>query len=232
MHPRLVHTLALALAAGALLAACGGSVPDAATPAPTAGGAAQPASPGPSAAAPTAPSVPPADPAAVAAARATIDAARLDDPATLDAVSAVRYDDGAPEAAARVIADGAPGDARWAAVYTYAASGTDPAVLRPVLTDPDPTLRAMAAAALAAWGDPAGLPVLGELAGSSDSLQGSYPPVSIGAFAIGTLAQLAPGAGIDPSTPPEEQGPGWTAWLGANAAALAFDQEAGTWSAR
>lgn len=175
--------------------------------------------------APAAPSLAAADPAAVAAAAKVIETASLSDPATLDAVGAIRFDDGAADAAAAAIRGGATGGTRWAAVWVYASAGTDPAVLRPVLGDADPSLRAMAAAALVAWGDGAGLAVLRELAGSDDGLAGSYPPESVGHFVVGTLVRFVHGPGGTDAA-------AWSAWLASHGTGLVFDAASGTWSAQ
>jgi hypothetical protein len=240
-HVHALHRLASLVALVLLVAACGadGEAPAGAPAMPgtaveTAGAAAEPSAPASSReplSAPSAPSVPPADPAAVAAVRTLIDSARLDDPETLDALGAARFDDGAPEAAAAALAEGTTGDARWAAVWTYASSGTDAAVLRPVLDDPDPTLRALAAAALTAWGDPAGIPVLAALVEQPDRLAGSYPPTSVGEFAAGTLARFVSGPAIAPGSEPADEGAAWAAWTARHdPSTLAFDPETGTWS--
>lgn len=177
-----------------------------------------------------APAAPAADPGAIAAVRTLIDGARLDDSATLDELAAVRFDDGAPEAAAQALADGVTGDARWAAVWTYSSSGTDPAVLRPVLADPDPTLRAMAAAALTAWGDAAGIPVLAALVGTPGAFAGSYPPASVSDMAAGALARFVVGPDIAADASPAEQAAAWGFWLARHdPSTLVFDADSGTW---
>lgn len=221
--------IAALIAAALLITGCGGDADQAAVPsaAPATMAGASPAGPASSDPATT------VDPAAVAAARTLIDGALLDDPASLDALGAVRFDDGAPEAAAQALADGVTGDARWAATWTYASAGTDPGVLRPVLEEPDPSLRALAAAALIAWGDPAGIPALAALVELPDRLAGSYPPTSVGEFATGTLARFVAGPGIAPDSTSEEQAAAWSAWLAEHdPATLGFDPETGIWSAR
>lgn len=235
---RAIHRLPPLVALVLLVAACGadGDAPAGVPATPgsaveTAGTAAVPSATLASGEPGSAPSVPPADPAAVAAVRTLIDSASLDDPETLDGLGAARFDDGAPDAAAAALADGVTGDARWAAVWTYASAGTDPNVLRPVLEDPDATLRALAAAALAAWGDPAGIPVLADLAALDDRLAGSYPPTSVGEFAAGTLARFVAGPEIAPDSTPADQAAAWDAWLAQHdPSTLAFDPETGSWS--
>jgi hypothetical protein len=172
----------------------------------------------------------PGNPATIAAARARIDAARLDDPASIAAVDSIRFGDGAAAAAAEALADGAQGDARWAATWVYASSGTDAAPLRPLLDDADLSVRAMAAAALVAWGDPLGIPALGGLAGESGLLRGSIPPVSVSSYAAGTLARFVGGPVIGPGTKPAAVGQAWLAWLAGPGANLRFDPASGTWS--
>ena len=236
---RALHRLSPLVALVLLVAACGAdeAVPASMPETPGTAVATAGAAAGPSAAASagepgSAPSLPPADPAAVATVRTLIDAARLDDPVTLDAVGAARFDEGAPEAAAQALADGVAGDTRWAAVWIYASSGVDPAVLRPVLEDLDPSLRALAAAALTAWGDSAGIPVLADLVGLPDRLEGSYPPTSVGDFAAGTLARFVSGPSLDPGATSEVHAAAWGSWLTQHdPATLVYDTEAGTWSA-
>ena len=174
--------------------------------------------------------MPAPDPATVVAARVIIESAVLDDPGTIDAIAAARFDEGAPEAAAQALADGVTGDARWAAVWVYASSGWDSAVLRPVLEDADPTIRVLAASALAAWGDPAGIPALVGLAGGADQLAGSHPPTTTGAFARGMLAQLVDGRAGKAGAKPADAA-AWGEWLDQHGGSLRFDPAAGTWSA-
>jgi hypothetical protein len=177
------------------------------------------------------PALQPADPAAIAAARTVIEAARLEDPATIGAVGAIRYDDGAVEAAAEVLAGGAQGDARWAATWVYATSGADPTPLHPLLTDPDPSIRVMAAAALVALGDAAGIPVLVALTTEAAQLRGSLPPVSVSAYAAGSLARFVTGPAVDPGAAPDAVHGTWQAWMDQHAAGLRFDPVTGLWSA-
>jgi hypothetical protein len=229
-YPRAL-SIPLVLVAVAALAACG------ATPVRPAGdGSAGPAAPttgdGSTSPAPLEASMGTVDPAAILAARAAIDRARLADPASIDALATVRFDDGAPEAAAAALAEGVTGDARWAATWVYASAGTDPAVLKPLLTDEDASVRSLAAAAVTAWGDPAGVPVLASLAASDRPLEGSFPPETIGDFAAGTLARFVTGGpDVAPDAAPAAVAAAWTAWLGGAGASLTFNPATGTWSA-
>ena len=229
-YPRML-SIPLVLAAVAALAAC-----SAAATVPTSDGV----SSGSPAASPTGEASPapedatmgPVDPAAIAAARAVIDATRLADPASIDALATARFDDGAPEAAAAALAEGVTGDARWAATWVYASAGTDPAVLEPLLTDKDLSVRSLAAAAITAWGDPAGVPVLADLAASDRPLAGSFPPETIGEFTAGTLARfVAGGPDIAADAESATVASAWTTWLAGPGTHLTFDPASGTWSA-
>ena len=171
-----------------------------------------------------------ADPAVVTAALAAINAARLDDPASIAAVDALRFQDGAADAAAQALAGGAQGDARWAAAWVYASSGVDAAPLRALLPDPDPSIRAIAAAALVAWGDESGIPVLVGLAGADEVLRGSIPPLPVSAYAAGMLGRFINGPAIAPGTTPSEALRSWGTWTSQHAADLRFDAALGTWA--
>ena len=229
-YPRLL-SITLVLAAVAALAAC-----NAAATVPTGDGVSsgRPAvSPtGDGSPAPEDATMGTVDPAAIAAARAVIDAARLADPASIDALATARFDDGAPEAAAAALAEGVTGDARWAATWVYASAGTDPTVLEPLIADEDLSVRALAAAAITAWGDPAGVPVLAGLTASDRPLAGSFPPETVGEFTAGTLARfVAGGPDIAADAEPAAVASAWATWLTGAGAHLTFDPASGTWGA-
>ena len=155
---------------------------------------------------------------------ARIAAVKLDVVATLDAVDACRFTPEGATAARAALESGASGAPLWAAVWVYAASGSDPAPLKPLATASDPSVRAMVGAALLAFGDPAGFDVLREALTNDGDLEGSAPPATIGAFAAGSLAQLVMGDNL-PTTSTD-----WAAWLSANASHLVFDAVSGTWA--
>jgi hypothetical protein len=241
---RLARPALVALALTSLLAACGsptvpqpaGTAPPAPTPAITAA-AAVPASTGapstaadaPSAAAPAGSPTPSPDPVTERV-RAAITAADLREPATIDAVDAVRFVPGAAETASQAIADGASGDALWAATWVYASSGSDPAPLLPLLAHDDPSIRAMAAAALLADGDADGAVALAGLLRVEERLQGSIPPVTVGQYAASSLARLLDGPPATPGAGSAAVAEAWTRWLGQHGPALSFDAATGTWA--
>jgi hypothetical protein len=231
-RPRLLAIpllLAAVTAVVVVVAACN-AVPTSPTKEP--GGPVAAPSSGDASPAPEDATMSPVSPAAVASVRAVIDGAKLAHPASIDALATHRFDDGAPEAAAAALSEGVMGDARWAAAWVYASAGTDPAVLRPLLADDDLSVRAVAAAAMTAWGDAAGLTVLASLAASDRPLAGSFPPETISDFAIGTLERfVAGGPASAADTGPAAAAAAWTGWLTGAGASLAFDQASGTWSA-
>ena len=89
-----------------------------------------------------------------------IAAVKLDVVATIDAVDACRFTPEGASAARAALESGASGAPQWAAVWVYAASGSDPVPLKPLATSSDPSVRAIAGAALIAFGDVAGFDVL------------------------------------------------------------------------
>ncbi len=161
-----------------------------------------------------------------------IDAADLREPATIDAVDAVRFAPGAAEAASKAIEGGAVGDALWAATWIYATSGDDPTPLTPLLAHDDPSIRAMAAAALLAGGDADGAVALAGLLRVEERLRGSIPPVTVGRYAAGSLAHLLGGPTTAPGAGSAAVAKAWTAWLEQHGSALSFDAATGTWAIR
>jgi hypothetical protein len=179
---------------------------------------------------PTADEEPPAG--EVQAAREAIAAATLDDPESVGAVNAVRFSDAGNEAAAQAIGSGATGDELWAAVWVYASSGSDPAVLTSLLDHEDPTIRLMSGAALVSLGDTGGFDALVELIAFDDTVRGSSPPVSVGRFAVSTLERVTQaGIATDDRTAPAQASAAWAAWLEEHRATLRFDGSTGIWEA-
>jgi hypothetical protein len=164
-------------------------------------------------------------------ARTLLAAANVSDPATLDAIDAVRFTDEAADAAAAAIASGAQGDELWAAVWVYGSSGTDPTVLAPVLSETDSSIRALAAASALAMGDEAGGAALVELLGVPDDLRGADPPVSVQAFAATSLARFVVGPEIAPDTAPDVIRDAWTGWWAEHGATISFDPATRRWTA-
>jgi hypothetical protein len=173
----------------------------------------------------------PADATEVAAARSAIDAADLTDEATLEAVYDVRVTDAGVEAAAQAIRGGASGDALWAATWIYSGHGTEAAVLLPLLSDADPTIRSMAATTLLAWGRAEAFQVLVDLVGQDGNVRGSEPPLGLSDFARGALDQHVERPPTDLEATPPDAAVAWQTWLAANETALKFDPTTGRWSA-
>ena len=169
------------------------------------------------------------------AARAAIEAAKLDDSASLEAVARFRFTKPGADAARQVLAAGGQVDALWAAIWVYASAAADPAPLKPYLTNGEPSLRVMAAAALVASGDRDGFPVLRDSVADDTALVGSDPPATISGFAVSTLFEYVQGAGAP--TPPEDAAQlgaafaAWPPWLDAHLSAMTYDKTSGTWSA-
>ena len=172
----------------------------------------------------------PVDPAAVSAARTAIDAANLADEATLEAISAVRVTDAGVEAAAQAIRGDASGDALWAATWIYTGHGVEPDVLAPLLANPDPSIRAMAATTLLAWGRLEAVRVAIDLIPEQGNVRGSEPPLSLSDFARGALDREIQDPPIGLDAAPADAAAAWTTWIAANEAALRFDPATGLWS--
>ena len=176
-----------------------------------------------------------APPVDASSARRLIEAADLARPETIDALGAVRFTRAGGEAARAVLSAGGSTDVLWAAVWVYASAAGDPATLKPILQNGDPSLRVMAAAAVIASGDRDGFTVLRDALGDDSSLAGSHPPLTISGFAVATLFQYAGGTGAPTETDDASQLAGvvdaWRGWLQSHAATLVFDQGNGTWSA-
>lgn len=128
-----------------------------------------------------------------------IEAADFDKPQTLRAVEAdAQYTDAA--AAAKTVLAGTHSDApTWGAVLLYADTGSDPAPLRPLVADPHPDIRAMAAGGLVGNGDASGFPVLINTLGLSGLIRGSTPPMPLWQFAALILVRVTANAALGPA---------------------------------
>jgi hypothetical protein len=164
--------------------------------------------------------------------RAAIDAADLAEPATIDAVDAVRYLDGASAAAAAAIKARVTGDALWAATWVYATVGTDPKVLRPVLATTDRSTRAIAAATALSLGDAAGAAPLVGLLRDESILSGSIPPEPVADYAAGNLARFIAGPKLSSTATRAQVASAWKAWLAKNGKTMRFSRTTGRWSVR
>jgi hypothetical protein len=169
----------------------------------------------------------------VAAARGMIEAADLANPETLNAIEGVRFTPAGEEAARAVLAAPAAGDALWAATWVYASSGTDSAVLAPLLVSGDASIRVMAAAALVAAGDRSGFAILAAALSDAGQLRGSQPLISVAGFSASTLSSYIEAAGVPAAAATEAEvaaiAASWSTWLGANEKSLQFDRTSGTW---
>jgi hypothetical protein len=173
----------------------------------------------------------PAGGAGVAEARAAIDAANVDDPASLQAIDGIRFTDEGAAAAAQALQAGATDDALWAATFVYGTSGSDPTVLGPAMKSDDPTVRAMAAAAVLSLGQADAARVLVALLVEDGNVRGSTPPVGIAGFALSSLARYIDGPSVPATTAPKDAAASWTSWLDAHEATMQFDTETGRWRA-
>jgi hypothetical protein len=168
-----------------------------------------------------------------AAAQQVIESTNLADSDSIDAVAGIRFTPAGEQAARVVLVSGPSGDALWAATWVYASSARDPAPLRPLLQNPDASIRAIAASALISVGDRAGFAVLGASLSESHRLTGSDPPQSIGEFALSSLARYiqsarvpAPPTGASDLQAAEAK---WASWLAGHADGLQFDPASRTW---
>ena len=195
----------------------------------------QPTPPVPATATPASAVVEPSPLADASDCRARIEAIKLDDVNAIDDVDECRFIDGGAQAASDVLAAGGSRDQLWAAVWVYGSSGTDPAPLRPMLSNADASIRVMAAAALVRLGDSTGLAELETALADPDYVVGSYPPLTVAAFAELTLSRYV--SGVDaPNGPSATSDTGalvsaWQAWLADHRACLVFDASKGEWAA-
>ena len=166
-----------------------------------------------------------------------IRATTIADPASMNALSGTRFRPGAAAAAATILAGHPTGDLLWAATWVYASVGADAAVLTPLLADPDPTIRLIAASALMSLGDRSGFSVIAASLPVADPMRGSEPVISIGAFASTRLERYVTAAGvpapptIDADADAVVYAADWAAWLADHQGALRFDVGSGTWTA-
>jgi hypothetical protein len=162
-----------------------------------------------------------------------IAAVDLTKPETIDAARSCRWEAAGTEAAADVLGQTATRDQLWAAVWIYGTQGTDPAPLRPMLQNADPSVRTMAAGALIRLGERAAIDVLQASLSDDDVLAGSKPPVTISAFVVAALGRMivASGSPAQPTGEPDQTtlASAWRDWLAANASELAYDSDAGGW---
>jgi hypothetical protein len=184
-----------------------------------------------------------------AACQQAIAALDLADPASISAVAGCRFTPGGETAAQQVLAAGGTRDQLWGALWVYATSSRDPAPLLPLAANPDPSIRAMAGAALAPLGEHAGIDALAASLNETSILAGSNPPEAIDEFAVFSLSRSVVAGGapssVTPSGPPSSASPAssagpsptpsdpihaWQDWLTAHSAQLVFDSTARQWS--
>jgi hypothetical protein len=173
------------------------------------------------------------NPVELEAASAVVKSANLADADSIAAVEGIRFTPSGTDAARTILESNPTGDLLWAATWVYASSGTDPKVLTPLLGNPDPSIRVMAAAALVAAGDRSGYAILSASLADTGTFRGSRPIISIAGFAASTLSSYVE-AGDAPARPADEADvaavvPLWTTWLSAHEKSLQFDRASGTW---
>jgi hypothetical protein len=170
----------------------------------------------------------------VAAAKATIEAVDLGDPATIDPLFGLLFTRSGTDAARAVLESSDDPDALWAALWVYGTGDTDPAPIRRLVENADPTIATLAGASLVAFGDAAGFAAVRKALDTEGELIGSHPPRTIRDFAVAGLEQrIAPTASaptVDDEADPTTLAGAWGAWLDTHASALVFDAAAGTWS--
>ena len=110
-----------------------------------------------------------------------ISAAGLDSEAGVLAFRVARFAEARTRGARDFLASGGDGDPLWAAAWLYAFS-IDTTPLVPLLTHRDPSVRVMAAAALAALEHPGGMEVLRAERRNQTPLRGAEPPLTIAKF--------------------------------------------------
>jgi hypothetical protein len=172
--------------------------------------------------------------AEVASARETLREAKLADEESIQNLESIRFTQAGVQAAAEALGSGVTGDELWAATWVYASFGTEPKVLHPMLSNQDPSIRLMAAAALVALGDRSGFDVLVRLIQVDDRLRGSRPPIAVGAFAAHTLERYT-GVTLSPTSVASAAdlaaaAAAWTDWLNRNQSSLRFDEATGMWT--
>jgi hypothetical protein len=156
--------------------------------------------------------------------------------ATIDEIGGtLRFTRAGEEAARQTLVSSTNTNALWAALWVYASAGTDPEPLRPLLTNSDPSLRAMAAAILVSLGDAQGFDELRKALTDESSLLGAHPPRSIQTYVLGILSQYISADGM-PAEPATEEGlpaaaTDWSTWMEQHAFNMQFEPSSGTWSA-
>jgi hypothetical protein len=164
--------------------------------------------------------------------RHRIDATNLADAATIQAVDACRYTAAGEQAAREALAAGGSPDQLWAALWVYSTSANDPTPLVPFATNSDPSVRAMAAATLVAFGDRSGFGALEQLLDEPAQLRGSLPPIGVSTFSMNTLARYVVADGA-PTVAPADTAAlagAWRTWLTTNGAALTYSVADVTWT--
>jgi hypothetical protein len=162
-------------------------------------------------------------------AKDAIAAVSFDDRDSLDALGVLAFSEGGISAAKDALEQEPQGATLWAAVYVYASGGTDPAPLKPYLTeDTDPSVRLLAAGGTLAMGDKAGVEPLIALLASGDRLAGSRPPMFIWEVAVINLQTLTtedlgpPPDADDTARATAQQA--WRDWFAAHGDGLTFGE--------
>jgi len=141
---------------------------------------------------------------------------------------AIELDPAGVIAQAQVALSAADPETRFAAVYALglAVDQDSLAALRPVLDDPEVSLRTIAAGALIGLGEPGSLPVLIEAMDSDEMLPFSDPPLPIWTFADSVLAHYT-GIDFGIAAGAEDQhqasAAAWRDWWEQNGGSLTWD---------
>lgn len=171
----------------------------------------------------------PEPPVDLAGCRAVIRATDLSDPLTIVDLDACRSTDPGRDAAAELLTAGGTRDQTWAAVRVYSASGTDPGPLLLALASDDASVRALAAAALLALGEPAAFPALAAALDEPGPLLGANPSIAIRAFVLRTLDRYVAADAAPTPLPGQSAADAWSAWLIEQAGGATFDPTDGRW---
>ena len=163
---------------------------------------------------------------------ATFDVA---DPVAFSILAEGRRDPAVIAAAAKLLADGATADERWAATYVWVNEGGDPEPLLKLLQADDATIRVMAATGLLARGRSEGFQPLITLL-IDDSLTPGHPPSEVWRDAVVGLARYTAISKFGPpfdasSAQRADAAVRWQAWFDERGKTLAFDAEVGLWLA-
>lgn len=165
-----------------------------------------------------------------------ITGANLDQRDSVNQLALDAEDPQGAQAARQVLAGSPSGDVRWAAVFVYAGSGTDPAPLAKLLNDSELNIRLLAAAGAVLEGDSAGFPVLIDLLTHNDIMWGSEPPRLFREFAatilITATADSSRGPAVDATTSQVAAAQKrWQQWWSASGATLKYNSATRIWSA-